>query len=55
MKTINHEKWANIGGESLEKRTILYIFVKLEEAQLLRYLDSSNDSDYVVFGDDDLK
>ncbi len=36
VKTIKNGKMANIGGESLEKRAILYAFAKLEEAQLLR-------------------
>ncbi len=33
----------------------MYISAKLEEAQLLRNTDSSKDSDYDVFGNDDLK
>ncbi len=44
----------NTGGESLEKWAILYTSVKLDEAQLLRN-SKTNDSDYNVFGDDDLK
>ncbi len=55
MKTIKNGKRANIGGESLEKRAILYTSAKLEEAQLLRNTDSSKDSEYDVFGNDDLK
>ncbi len=55
MKTIKNGKRANIGGESLEKMVILYTSAKLEEAQLLRNSDASKDSDYNVFGDDDLK
>ncbi len=33
----------------------MYMSTKLEEAQLLKSLDSSNDPNYDVFGDDDLK
>ncbi len=55
MKTIKNGKRATICGESMEKRTILYTSAKLEEAQSLRNLDLSNDSDYGMFGDDDLK
>ncbi len=47
-------KRANIGGGSLEKRAILYTLAKLEEAQLMRN-SIAKDSDYNVFGDDDLK
>ena len=55
MKTIKNGKWANIDGETLEKRAILYTSAKLEEAQLLRNSVTSNDPDYDVFGNDDLK
>ncbi len=55
VKTIENDKRENIGVESLEKRAILYTSAKLEEAQLLRNCDSSKDSDYDVFGDDDLR
>ncbi len=55
MKTIKNRKQENIDGESIKKRAILYTPTKLEEAQLLRNLDSSNDPDYDVFGDDDSK
>ncbi len=55
MKTIKNGKRANIGGKTLEKREIFYKSAKLEEAHygLWRNLDSLNDSDYDVFGDDD--
>ncbi len=55
VKTIKNRKQANIGGKSLEKRVILYTSSKFKEAQLMRDLDSSNDSNYDEFGDDDLK
>ncbi len=55
VKTIKNGKRANIGGESLDKRTILYTLAMLEEDRLQRNLDSSNDPNYAVFGDDDLK
>ncbi len=55
MKTIEYGKRANIDGETLEKRAILYTSAKLEEAQLLRNSGSSTDPDYNVFGDDDLQ
>ncbi len=55
VKTIKNGKRANIGGETLEKRAILYTSAKLEEAQLLRNSTSSYDPDYDVFGDDDIK
>ncbi len=55
VKTIKNGKRANIGSESLEKRAILYTSTKLEEAQLQRNLDSSNDPDYNLFVDDYLK
>ncbi len=55
MKTIKNGKRANIGRETLEKRSILYTSAKLEEAHLLRNSTLSNDPDYDVFGDDDLK
>ncbi len=54
VKTIKNGKRANIGGESLEKRAILYTSAKLEEAQLMRN-SIAKDSDYDVFSDDDLK
>ncbi len=54
FKTIKNGKRKNIHGESLEKRAILYTSTKLEEAQLLRNLDLSNDSDYNMFGDNNL-
>ncbi len=54
LKTIKNGKQANIGGESLE-RVILYTSAKLEEAQIMRNTESSNDPDYNVFGDKDLK
>ncbi len=40
VKTIKNGKRANIGGKSLEKRAILYTSAKLEEAQLLKCMDS---------------
>ncbi len=55
MKTFKNGKQANIDGESLEKLAILYISAKLEESELLRNLDSSNDPNFDVFDDDDLK
>ncbi len=55
MKTIKNGKRANRGGESMQKRAILYTSTKLEESQLLRNLDLSIDSDYGMFGDYDLK
>ncbi len=55
MKTIKNGKRANIGGESLEKQVILYTSAKLEDAQLQRNFDSSNDPNYDVFGNHDLK
>ncbi len=54
VKTIKNGKRANIGGETLEKRAILYTSAKLEEAQL-RNSSSSTDPNYNVFGDDDLQ
>ncbi len=55
MKTIKNRKGANIGGKSLEKRTILYTSAKLKKAELLRNSDSYNGPSYDLFGDDDLK
>ncbi len=55
VKTIKYGKRVNICDESLEKMAILYMSAKLEEAQLLRNTDSSKDSNYDVFGDDDLR
>ncbi len=55
VKTIKNGKRANIGGETLEKRAILYTSAKLEEAQLLRNSSLTNDPDYDVFGNDDLQ
>ncbi len=55
VKTIKNGKRANIGGETLEKRAILYTSAKLEEAQLLRNSNTSNDPYYNVFGDNDLQ
>ncbi len=55
VKTIKNGKRVNIGGETLEKRAILYTSAKLEESQLLRNSTSSNDPDYDVFGDDDIQ
>ncbi len=55
MKTIKNGKRANIGGETLEKRAILYTSAKLEEAQLMRNSDMSNDPDYNVFSDNHLQ
>ncbi len=55
MKNIKNGKWANIGGEPLEKWAILYISANLKEAQLLRNSDGLNDPNHDVFGDDDLK
>ncbi len=55
MKTIKNGKSENIVGKSLEKRAILNTSAKLEDAQLRGNLDSSNDPDYNVFGDDDFK
>ncbi len=52
VKTI---KRANIGGETLEKRAILYTSAKLEEAQLMRNSGSSNETDYDVFSNDNLQ
>ncbi len=54
-KTIKNGKRANIGGETLEKRAILYTSAKLEEAQLMRSSNVSNDPDYNVFGNYDLQ
>ncbi len=53
-KTIKTRKMAYIAGESLKKRAILYTSVELEESQLQRNLDSSNDPNYDEFGDDDM-
>ncbi len=47
VKTIKNGKWANIGGESLEKRATLYKSAKLEEAQILRILDPSRDPNMI--------
>ncbi len=55
VKTIKNGQRANIGSESLEKRAILNTSTKLEEAQLLRNIDSSKASNYDVFSHDDLK
>ena len=55
VKTIKNGKRANIGGDTLEKRAILYTSAKLEEAQILRNSSKLNDPDYDVFGDDDIK
>ncbi len=55
VKTIKNGKRANVGGGSLEKRAILYKSAKLEEAQLIRNSGSSNETDYDVFGNDDLQ
>ncbi len=55
VKTVKNGKRAIIGGESLEKRAVLYTSAKLEEAQLLRNSDASKDSDYDMFGNNDLK
>lgn len=55
VKTIKNGKRASIGGETLEKRAVLYTSAKLEEAQLLRNFGSPKDPDYDMFGDDDLK
>ncbi len=52
-KIIKNGKRANNGGEYLEKRAILYTSTKLEDAQLVRNWDLSNDTNYDVFGDDD--
>ena len=54
VKTIKNGKRANIVGGSLEKRAIFYTSAKLEEAQIMRN-SIAKDSDYNVFGDDDLK
>ncbi len=43
MKTIKNDKQANISNESLEKKAIMYTSAKLEEAQIQRNLDSSED------------
>ncbi len=55
VKTIKHGKHAINGGKSLEKRAILYTSAKLDDDQLLKNPDSSKNSNYDVFGDDDLK
>ncbi len=55
VKTIKNGKRANISGDSLEKRAILYTSAKLEEAQIMQNSESSNDPDYDVFGEEDLK
>ncbi len=45
VKTIENGKRANIGGETLEKRAILYTSVKLEEAQIMRNSNTLNNPD----------
>ncbi len=47
VKTIKNGKWANIGGETLEKWAILYTSA--------RNSGWSNDPEYNAFCDDDLK
>ncbi len=45
VKTYKNGKRANIGGETLEKRAILYTSVKLEEAQIMRNSNTLNNPD----------
>ncbi len=55
VNSIKNGLWANIGGESLMKRSVLYTSARVEETQQLRNLNSSKDPNYDVFGDDNLK
>ncbi len=49
VKAIKNGKQADFGSESLEKRIIYYTSSKLDEAQILRNLDASNNPDHDMF------
>lgn len=51
IKTIKNRKRANVAGEYLEKRAVLYMFANIQEAEMLSNIDSSQDPNLNVFGD----
>ena len=55
-KVIKHSKRANLGGESIEKRSILYTSARMSEARVKnRELEKIDAGPSGMFGDDDMK
>ncbi len=53
VKQIKDKNWSNLDGVSLEKRSILYLSARLNEAQIR--VNHSKDGGSDVFGNDDMK
>ncbi len=56
MKQVKDEKRSHLSGESTEKRTILFVYLKISQAQILcdrmEKLDAMGHN--AMFGDDDI-
>lgn len=57
LKTIKDGKRKHLSGKSTEKRTVLYLLTKINQARIKRDIMSNLDADGpdVVFCDDDMK